>query len=66
LGVSGLIPGGAAPSAKELEGGSPNLIAGDDVGGIRHLDQFFLFHPITGWSRPHLRRIKAGEPRWTP
>ena len=30
---------------------NPNLIGGDSLSGSHHLDQFFLFRPIAGWSR---------------
>ncbi len=38
-------------SPKDLERENPNLIGGDSLGGSHHLDQFFLFRPIAGWSR---------------
>lgn len=50
-GLSDRILGRAVFSPKDLERENPNLIGGDNVGGSHHLDQFFLFRPIAGWSR---------------
>ncbi len=50
-GVSTHILGRAVFSPKDLERENPNLIGGDNVSGSHHLDQFFLFRPIAGWSR---------------
>ena len=50
-GVSSRILGRAVFSPKDLERENPNLIGGDSLGGSHHLDQFFLFRPIAGWSR---------------
>jgi phytoene dehydrogenase-like protein len=50
-GVSTRILGRAVLSPKDLERENPNLIGGDSLGGSHHLDQFFLFRPIAGWSR---------------
>ncbi|MGA2792462.1 MAG: NAD(P)/FAD-dependent oxidoreductase [Roseiarcus sp.] len=49
--VSTRILGRAVFSPKDLERENPNLIGGDSLGGSHHLDQFFLFRPIAGWSR---------------
>lgn len=38
-------------SPMDLERENPNLIGGDSVSGSHHLDQFYLFRPIPGWSR---------------
>jgi phytoene dehydrogenase-like protein len=38
-------------SPADLERENPNLLGGDQLGGSHHLDQFFLFRPIPGWSR---------------
>jgi phytoene dehydrogenase-like protein len=38
-------------SPLDLERENPNLLGGDQLGGSHHLDQFFLFRPIPGWSR---------------
>jgi phytoene dehydrogenase-like protein len=50
-GISGHILARAVFSPKDLERENPNLIGGDNVSGSHHLDQFFLFRPIPGWSR---------------
>jgi phytoene dehydrogenase-like protein len=50
-GVSQKILARAVLSPKDLERENPNLIGGDSIGGSHHLDQFFLFRPIAGWSR---------------
>jgi phytoene dehydrogenase-like protein len=50
-GVSAKILGRAIFSPKDLERENPNLIGGDSLAGSHHLDQFFLFRPIAGWSR---------------
>ena len=50
-GVSAHILARAVFSPKDLERENPNLIGGDNVSGSHHLDQFFLFRPIPGWSR---------------
>jgi phytoene dehydrogenase-like protein len=50
-GVSAHILGRAVFSPKDLERENPNLIGGDSLSGSHHLDQFFLFRPIAGWSR---------------
>jgi phytoene dehydrogenase-like protein len=50
-GVSSHILGRAVFSPKDLERENLNLIGGDNVSGSHHLDQFFLFRPIPGWSR---------------
>jgi phytoene dehydrogenase-like protein len=49
--VSAKILSRAVFSPKDLERENPNLIGGDNVSGSHHLDQFFLFRPIPGWSR---------------
>jgi phytoene dehydrogenase-like protein len=49
--VSTRILGRAVFSPKDLERENPNLIGGDSLGGSHHLDQFYLFRPIAGWSR---------------
>ena len=41
----------AVLSPKDLERANPNLIGGDSLSGSHHLDQYFLFRPIAGWSR---------------
>ncbi len=38
-------------SPTDLERDNPNLVGGDSVSGSHHLDQFYLFRPIPGWSR---------------
>ncbi len=50
-GAASRILGRAVFSPKDLERENPNLIGGDSLGGSHHLDQFFLFRPIAGWSR---------------
>jgi phytoene dehydrogenase-like protein len=50
-GVSAHILGRAVLSPKDIERENPNLIGGDNLSGSHHLDQFFLFRPIAGWSR---------------
>lgn len=41
----------AVLSPMDLEMDNPNLVGGDSVSGSHHLDQFYLFRPIPGWSR---------------
>jgi phytoene dehydrogenase-like protein len=48
---SSRILGRAVFSPQDLERENPNLIGGDSLSGSHHLDQFFLFRPIAGWSR---------------
>jgi phytoene dehydrogenase-like protein len=50
-GVSAGILGRAVFSPRDLERENPNLIGGDSLSGSHHLDQFFLFRPVAGWSR---------------
>jgi phytoene dehydrogenase-like protein len=50
-GLSAHILARAVFSPKDLERENPNLIGGDSLGGSHHLDQYFLFRPIAGWSR---------------
>jgi len=50
-GASQKILARAVLSPKDLERENPNLIGGDSIAGSHHLDQFFLFRPIPGWSR---------------
>jgi phytoene dehydrogenase-like protein len=50
-GVSAHILKRAVFSPKDLERENPNLIGGDNLSGSHHLDQFYLFRPIPGWSR---------------
>jgi phytoene dehydrogenase-like protein len=50
-GVSARILARAVFSPRDLERENPNLIGGDSLSGSHHLDQFFLFRPIAGWSR---------------
>lgn len=38
-------------SPLDLERDNANLVGGDSVSGSHHLDQFYLFRPIPGWSR---------------
>lgn len=38
-------------SPLDLERDNPNLVGGDSVSGSHHLDQFYLFRPVPGWSR---------------
>ena len=50
-GISKSILARAVFSPKDLERENPNLIGGDNLSGSHHLDQFFLFRPVAGWSR---------------
>jgi phytoene dehydrogenase-like protein len=50
-GLGNRILGRAVLSPKDLERENPNLIGGDSIAGSHHLDQYFLFRPIAGWSR---------------
>jgi phytoene dehydrogenase-like protein len=50
-GVSAKILGRAVFSPRDIERENPNLIGGDSLSGSHHLDQFFLFRPVAGWSR---------------
>ena len=50
-GLSRHILARAVFSPRDLERENPNLIGGDSLSGSHHLDQFFLFRPIAGWSR---------------
>lgn len=50
-GIASHILGRAVFSPRDLERENPNLIGGDSLSGSHHLDQFFLFRPIAGWSR---------------
>lgn len=50
-GLRGKILGRAVASPLDLERGNANLIGGDSLSGSHHLDQFFLFRPVPGWSR---------------
>ena len=38
-------------SPEDLEKDNPNLAGGDSLTGSHHLDQFYMFRPIPGWSR---------------
>jgi len=38
-------------SPDDLQRDNPNLVGGDSVAGSHHLDQFYLFRPMPGWSR---------------
>ena len=38
-------------SPADLEKDDPNLAGGDSLAGSHHLDQFYMFRPIPGWSR---------------
>ncbi len=38
-------------SPSDLERENRNLIGGDNLTGSHHLDQFFFFRPVAGWSR---------------
>jgi phytoene dehydrogenase-like protein len=50
-GASAKILARAVLSPSDLERENPNLIGGDNIGGSHHLDQFYLFRPVAGWSR---------------
>lgn len=50
-GLRGKILGQAAFSPPDLERANPNLVGGDSLSGSHHLDQNFLFRPVSGWSR---------------
>jgi phytoene dehydrogenase-like protein len=50
-GLSQKILGRAVYSPLDLERENPNLIGGDSLSGSHHLDQYFLFRPVFGWSR---------------
>jgi phytoene dehydrogenase-like protein len=50
-GLSQHILARAVFSPKDLERENPNLVGGDSLSGSHHLDQFFLFRPVAGWSR---------------
>ncbi|NMP22756.1 phytoene desaturase family protein [Sulfobacillus harzensis] len=41
----------AVLSPIDLERDNANLVGGDSVSGSHHLDQFYLFRPVPGWSR---------------
>jgi phytoene dehydrogenase-like protein len=38
-------------SPADLQRDDPNLVGGDSLAGSHHLDQFYMFRPIPGWSR---------------
>lgn len=38
-------------SPNDLEAENPNLVGGDSLSGSHHLDQYFMFRPVAGWSR---------------
>jgi phytoene dehydrogenase-like protein len=50
-GLSAKILGRAVFSPLDLERENPNLIGGDSLSGSHHLNQYFLFRPVFGWSR---------------
>lgn len=50
-GVKGRILARSVMSPSDLERDNPNLVGGDSVSGSHHLDQFYLFRPVPGWSR---------------
>ena len=50
-GFSAKILGRAVFSPIDLERENPNLIGGDSLSGSHHLDQYFLFRPVPGYSR---------------
>ena len=50
-GLRGNILGMEVFSPHDLERENPNLIGGDSLSGSHHLDQYFFFRPIAGWSR---------------
>ena len=54
-------------SPEDLERDDPNLVGGDNVGGAHHIDQFFFFRPVSGWSRyktPVKRLYLTGQSTW--
>jgi phytoene dehydrogenase-like protein len=38
-------------SPTDLQNENRNLIGGDNLAGSHHLDQFYFFRPVAGWSR---------------
>ena len=50
-GVKGKILKRVVYSPADLENENPNLGGGDSIAGSHHLDQFYMFRPIPGWSR---------------
>ena len=50
-GFSIRVLGRTVVSPLDLERENPNLIGGDSLSGSHHLDQFFMFRPVPGWSR---------------
>jgi phytoene dehydrogenase-like protein len=50
-GLSAKVLGRAVFSPLDLERENPNLVGGDSLSGSHHLDQYFLFRPVFGWSR---------------
>jgi phytoene dehydrogenase-like protein len=50
-GTSGKVLKRTVLSPVDLEEDNANLEGGDSLGGSHHLDQFYLFRPIAGWSR---------------
>ena len=50
-GLAGKILGKAVFSPLDLVRENPNLIGGDSLSSSHHLDQYFVFRPVFGWSR---------------
>ena len=61
------ILGRAIVSPQDLERENPNLIGGDNLSGSHHLDQNFVFRPVSGASRyrtPVDRLYICGASTW--
>jgi phytoene dehydrogenase-like protein len=57
----------AVLSPVDLQRANANLVGGDSVSGSHHLDQFYLFRPVPGWSRyrtPVARLWMVGASTW--
>jgi phytoene dehydrogenase-like protein len=65
--IKSIIRNMTVHTPQDLEDDDPNLVGGDMVGGSHQMHQFFLFRPVSGWSRyktPIKGLYLTGESTW--